>query len=70
MNFVGTVRLVNAIRPLLAERGRVVIVASDGHALGEVRFEDLPLHRFDSVQPSLATIWSNQAQKKKKEERF
>lgn len=60
VNFIGTVRWVAALRPLLAHDARAVLVASDAHALGEIRFDDLLLRRFDSIQPSVAKVWPNQ----------
>ncbi len=60
VNFVGTVKLVRAARPLLSRGGRVVVVASNAHALGEIRLDDLELKRFDGVVPSLGKVWSNQ----------
>lgn len=63
VNFVGTVRLVQAMRPLLeasVKSPRVVLVASDSHRLGELLLDDVPLSRFDSVEPTVSQVWANQ----------
>jgi NAD(P)-dependent dehydrogenase (short-subunit alcohol dehydrogenase family) len=60
VNFVGPVRLLNALRPRLSADCRVAILASDAHRLGELRLEDVKLTRFDAVVPSVGSVWSNQ----------
>ncbi len=60
VNFVGPVNLLTALRPLLTADCRVAVLASDAHALGELRLDDVPLRRFDGVVPSVGAVWSNQ----------
>ena len=60
VNFVGPVRLLKGLRPLLAPDCRIALLASDAHALGELRLEDVELRRFDAVVPCVGSLWSNQ----------